>query len=119
MAEGTAGIPHMADPLVSAALKLLLAALVVQIELAPRISNPSLVWLQESSGENLLAFATAVLCWLMTGKQVYVGIFRGGFQVSWSAKRKKRSPSYCHNRLITSLELICLLRHWENNMTGI
>lgn len=88
MTEGTAGIAHVADPLVSV-LKLLHAAVMVQIELTSSLTQNHIpVCLWESSGENLLAFATTVLCQLMAGEQVYVGIFRGGFQVSWSAKGK-------------------------------
>lgn len=93
MAEGTAGIAHTSDPLVSAVLELLHAAVMVQTEQISSViqnpkSHPKSVRLQKSPGENLLAFAPAVLCQLMAGKQVYVGIFRGGFQVAWSAKGK-------------------------------
>lgn len=76
--------------------------------------------LQESSGENLLAFATAILCQPMAGQQVYVGIFGGGLP---GVQKGNMSPSCCRSRLIKldfiSLELICMLRHWANNMKEV
>lgn len=108
--------------MVSTVLKLLYAAVMVQTGLTSSLtqnpkSQPKSTGLQKSSGENLLAFATVILCRLMAGKLTYRGSFRV-FKLP-GVQEGMLSPSYGHNRLIkldfTFLEFICMLRQWANN----